>query len=80
MEFDMSVEPDMTRRLSEKPTMKKEDSYEYKMTDLEFDIPADEQVVADKEKEVKELEEQKSSESAAAEKAQLEVMREMLRR
>ena len=57
----------MTRRLSEKPAMKKEDSYEYKMTDLEFDFPADESVVAAKEKKVKELEEQKASDNAAAE-------------
>ena len=28
------AELDMTRRLSEKPTMKKEDSYEFKMTDM----------------------------------------------
>ena len=46
------MEPDMTRRLSEKPALKKEDSYEYKMTDLEFEFPADESVVSDKEKKV----------------------------
>ena len=42
---NLCLEPDLTRRLSEKPAMKKEDSYEYKMTDLEFEFPADENVI-----------------------------------
>ena len=42
---NLCLEPDMTRRLSEKPAMKKEDSYEYKMNDLEFEFPADENVI-----------------------------------
>ena len=45
--FDPSMEPDMERRLSEKPAMKKEDSYEYKMTDLDFEFPADESAISE---------------------------------
>ena len=61
---DFSVEPSMERRLSEKPVMQKADSYEYKMTELEF--PNEDEVDEEEvKKEEQKLQEQKQIEDAA---------------
>jgi hypothetical protein len=44
---DPSVEPNMEKRLSEEPALKKEDSYEYKLTELEFEFPKTDEIVSE---------------------------------